>query len=89
MISSKGMSVTRWCLTFVISCLNYYRPTILTVSSFFFLILINYLFIFGCIGSFLLHAGFLFSSCGERGPPFSVVRRPLTAVASLVVDHGV
>ena len=28
-----------------------------------------------------------FSSCGERGPLFIAVRRPLTIVASLVVEH--
>ena len=29
-----------------------------------------------------------FSSCGERGPLFVVVRRLLIAVASLVAEHG-
>ena len=29
-----------------------------------------------------------FSSCGERGPLFVAVRRLLTAVASLVAEHG-
>ena len=29
-----------------------------------------------------------FSSCGERGLPFVVVRRLLIAVASLVAEHG-
>ena len=28
-----------------------------------------------------------FSSCGERGPLFIVVRRPLTIAASLVAEH--
>ena len=28
-----------------------------------------------------------FSSCGERGPLFIAVRRPLTIVASLVAEH--
>ena len=28
-----------------------------------------------------------FSSCGKRGPLFIAVRRPLTIVASLVVEH--
>ena len=28
-----------------------------------------------------------FSSCGERGPLFITVRRPLTVAASLVVEH--
>ena len=30
----------------------------------------------------------IFSSCGERGLPFVVVRRLLVAVASLVAEHG-
>ena len=34
----------------------------------------------------MLHRGF--SSCGERGLLFVVVRRLLTAVASLVAEHG-
>ena len=29
----------------------------------------------------------VFSSCGERGPLFIVVRGPLTIVASLVAEH--
>ena len=28
-----------------------------------------------------------FSSCGEQGPPFIVVRGPLTIAASLVAEH--
>ena len=28
-----------------------------------------------------------FSSCGKRGPPFIVVRGPLTIAASLVAEH--
>ena len=39
-------------------------------------------FIFGCIGSLLLHAGF-FSSCGEWGLLFVAVCGLLIAVASL------
>ena len=54
---------------------------------FYFLIYFILLFIFGRIGSLLLRAGF-FSSCGERGLLFIVVRRLLIAVASLVVKHG-
>ena len=46
-----------------------------------------YLFIFGCVGSLLLHMGF--SSCKEQGLPFLVVCGLLIAVASLVVEHGV
>ena len=44
-------------------------------------------FIFGCVGSLLLRTGFL-SSCGERGLLFVAVRGLLTALASLVVEHG-
>ena len=43
-------------------------------------------FIFGCIGSSLLRAGFV-SSCGEQGLLFVAVRGLLIAVASLVADH--
>ena len=43
-----------------------------------------YLFIcFGCVGSSLLCVGFL-SSCSDQGLLFVVVRRLLSAVASLV-----
>ena len=45
-----------------------------------------YLFIFGCVGSLLLHVGFL--SCGERGLLFVAMRGLLIAVASPVVEHG-
>ena len=48
---------------------------------------IIYLFIFGCVGFFLLRAGFLFSR-GERGLLFVAVHRPLIKVASLVAEHG-
>ena len=50
---------------------------------------INYLFvcvfIFGCMGSSLLARAF--SSCGERGLLFIVVRGLLIAVASPVAEH--
>ena len=49
-------------------------------------ILIIYLFIFGCVGSSLLHRAF--SSCGEQGLLLVVVCRLLIAVASLVAEHG-
>ena len=54
------------------------------IGSFFFF----NLFIFGCVGSFLLRTGFLFSSCGEQGLLFVAVRGLLIAVAPLVVEHG-
>ena len=44
-----------------------------------------YLFVFGCVGSSLLHA---FSSCGEWGLLFVAVHGLLIAVASLVAEHG-
>ena len=43
-------------------------------------------FIYGCVGSSLLHEGFL-SSCGERGLLFIAVRELLIVVASLVAEH--
>ena len=49
-------------------------------------VFIYLLFIFGCIGSSLLCAAF--SSCGERGLLFVVVRGLLIMVASLVAEHG-
>ena len=55
--------------------------------SFFFNINLFIYFIFGCVGSLLLHTGFL-SSCGERGLLFVVVHGLLIAVASLVAEHG-
>ena len=48
--------------------------------SFFFLNKFIYLFIFGC--------AWAFSSCGEQGLLFDVVRGLLIAVASLVEEHG-
>ena len=39
------------------------------------------------LGFSLLHAGF-FSGCGEWGLLFIEVRGLLTAVASLVMEHG-
>ena len=44
------------------------------------------LFIYGCAGSSLLHR--LFSSCGEWELLFVAVWGLLTAVASLVAEHG-
>ena len=43
-------------------------------------------FIFGCVGSSLLCAGF--SSCGKWGLLFVAVRGLLIAMASLVAEHG-
>ena len=44
------------------------------------------LFIFGHVGSSLLHG--LFSSCGKWGLPLVAVHELLTEVVSLVVEHG-
>ena len=52
--------------------------------SFFFLI---YLFLFMAVLG-LRFCARAFSSCGKRGPLFMAVHGPLTAVASLVVEHG-
>ena len=45
-----------------------------------------FIYFFGYVGSSLLRTGF--SSCGERGLLFVAVRGLLTAVASLVAEHG-
>ena len=55
------------------------------MSLYFFNFLKN-LFIFGCLVSFVAARG-LFSSCGEQGLLFVVVRGLLIAVVSLV-EHG-
>ena len=51
---------------------------------FFFLILFIYLFM-AVLG--LRFCARALSSCGERGPLFIAVHRPLTIAASLVVEH--
>ena len=48
--------------------------------------LFKILFILGCVGSSLLC--WAFSSCGERGLLFVVVRGFLIVVAPLVAEHG-
>ena len=58
---------------------------------FFFLITIYlfiYLFIYFGLHWVFIAAHGLFSSCGEQGLLFIVVRGLLIAVASLVVEHG-
>ena len=63
--------------------------------SFFFLILtfgFIYLFIYLLTYLFMTVLGLrfcarAFSSCGNRGPLFIAVRRPLTIAASLVAEH--
>ena len=44
-----------------------------------------YLLIYGCVGSLLMHAGFLYLQ--RVGQLFVAVRGLLIAVASLVVEH--
>ena len=47
-----------------------------------------FLFIYFCLRWVFVAARGLFSSCGERGLLFVVVRGLLVAVASLVAEHG-
>ena len=56
-----------------------------TLSIEFFFINLFYLFIFGCIGSLLMHMAL--SSCGKWGLLFVAVCGLLIAVASLVAEH--
>ena len=56
------------------------------LASFFFYFLINSFIYFWLCWVFAIAHG-LFSSCGERGLLFIVVRGLLIAVASLVVEH--
>ena len=59
---------------------------IITIIIFFFKgTLFIYLFILAVLG--LRFCARAFSSCGEQGPLFIAVRRPLTVAASLVVEH--
>ena len=51
-----------------------------------FFVLFCFVFIFGCVGSSLLHVGF--SLVAERGDYSVAVRGLLIAVASLVAEHG-
>ena len=53
-------------------------------SFFFLLYLFTYLFL-AVLG--LRFCARAFSSCGERGPLFIAVRRPLTIAASLIAEH--
>ena len=55
-----------------------------------FYFILNYLFIYLFTAVLGLHCccAWAFSSCGERGVLFIAVRGLLTAVASLVVEHG-
>ena len=54
--------------------------------SFFFLIYLFFIYLFLAVLG-LRFCARAFSSCGERGPLFIAVRRPLTVAASLVAEH--
>ena len=54
----------------------------------FLIILFIYLFIFGCTGFLLLHGGLLQLQQTEGGYSLAVVCELLTAVSSLIADHG-
>ena len=64
-------------------------------AFFFFFLIFSFIFIFFKILFIYLFLAVLglrfcpraFSSCGERGPLFIVVRGPLTIAASLVAEH--
>ena len=64
-------------------------PSLLVLIFFliilFYFILYIYLLFLAVLG--LRFCARAFSSCGERGPLFIVVRGPLTVAASLVVEH--
>ena len=61
------------------------HSSLLLILFFFFLInLLIYLFMAVLGLRFCVRA---FSSCGERGPLFIAVHRPLTIAASLVAEH--
>ena len=59
-----------------------------SLNVFYFLINFMYLFIYFWLCWVFVAARGLFSSCGERGLLFVVVRGLLIAVASLVAEHG-
>ena len=61
--------------------------TIIVVESFFFSINLFYLFFLAALD--LCCCEWAFSSCGERGLLFLVVRRLLIAVASPVAEHRI
>ena len=62
-----------------------FKNVILITNNF--LSLFIYLFRLCWVFAACFAAG-LFSSCGERGPLFPAVHRPLTAVAYPAVEHG-
>ena len=66
---------------------SFFKNRIQFIYLFIYLFIYFYLFIFGCAGSWLLHAGFL--QLRERGLLFIAMHRLLIVVASLVVEHGV
>ena len=77
---------------FIHSSVNGHLGCFHVLSSLFFVFFLNYLFIYLFIYLFMavLGLGFCaraFSSCGEWGPLFIVVRGPLTVAASLAAEH--
>ena len=62
-------------LFFLISTFNYY----------YFLFIYLFIYLLAVLG--LRFCARAFSSCGEQGPLFIAVCRPLTIVASLVAEH--
>ena len=65
-----------------------FNPDLRDVNSFYFFLFLKYLFIYFWLHWVFVAALRLFSSCGERGLLFIVVRGLLIAVASLVAEHG-
>ena len=72
------------CMSSLEKCLfrNVYLPIFLNKFIYFIIIIIIFLAALG------LCCAQAFSSCGERGLLFVMVRRLLIAVASLVAEHG-
>ena len=80
-----------WCISCTKSYLScvifYFYVCVLSLFSFF---LNKFIYLFIFLFSAVLGLRFCaraFSSCGEWGPLFIVVLRPLTVVASLVAEH--
>ena len=57
-------------------------------GQYFFFLIFNLIYLLFLVVSGLRCCTWAFSSCGERGLLFIVVRGLLIAVASLVVEHG-
>ena len=89
-IPASEMPTTLICFTSIFASQRWLAaliPRPLCALSFFFKCILNlfiYLFL-SVLG--LRFCARAFSSCGERGPLFIAVRRPLTVAASLVAEH--